>query len=259
MGDVWAIAPPLLSMVSLDSIYASGSAPVEYCNTVPVDIYDSPECKALATQAIAHRHLRVDAAQLPELTESLGALPIVLVEDCYPGWLRIEDVKALHVAEAPYQAIAIDRAAIAPCLEQVITFAKAAMAIPNEYLWGGTIGPNLDCSGLVQRAYGSQGIWLPRDAYQQEAFVESLPVELETAFDLDTVLKPGDLIFFGPPEKATHVAIYLEGGQYIHSSGKEQGRNQIGIDSLSDLQHPVSRRYAEQFRGAGRVMRSFCP
>ena len=100
---------------------------------------------------------------------------------------------------------------------------------------------------------------MPRDAYQQEAFTQDIEVDLQQPQNSDKPLLPGDLIFFGTPQKATHVAIYLGSGRYIHSSGKEQGRNGIGIDSLIDLTHPVSQNYYRQYRGCGRVMESYCP
>ncbi|MFO0173096.1 MAG: C40 family peptidase, partial [Aphanizomenon sp.] len=118
----------------------------------------------------------------------------------------------------------------------------------NYYLWGGTVAPNYDCSGLMQAAFKSVCIWLPRDAYQQEAFTQ--PVDI-------TELQLGDLIFFGTPHKATHVGLYLGDGYYIHSSGKDQGRNGIGIDQLSEQGDKVSLAYYQQLRGAGRVVNSY--
>jgi cell wall-associated NlpC family hydrolase len=98
---------------------------------------------------------------------------------------------------------------------------------------------------LVQTAFASADIWLPRDAYQQEAFVQ--PIALAD-------LKLGDLVFFGTPTKATHVGLHLGDGYYIHSSGKDQGRNGIGIDLLSERGDRVSQTYFRQLRGAGRVV-----
>ncbi len=72
-------------------------------------------------------------------------------------------------------------------------------------------------------------------------------------------LQSGDLVFFGPPERATHVGLYLGEGHYIHSSGKDQGRNGIGIDLLSEQADLVSQTYYRQLRGAGRVVASYSP
>ena len=101
----------------------------------------------------------------------------------------------------------------------------------------------------MQAAFVATGIWLPRDAYQQEAFTQ--PVS--NINDLE----PGDLVFFGTPEKATHVGLYLGDNRYIHSSGKAQGRNGIGIDVLSEDGDKVSQDYYRQLRGYGKVVASY--
>ena len=156
----------------------------------------------------------------------------------------------LTALEQPYQAPVLTAQEIQARLPQVIDFAQAAMATPNTYLWGGTIAPNYDCSGLVQAAFLSAGIQLPRDSYQQEDFTQRID---------RSALQPGDLIFFGTPTRTTHVALYLSEGRYIHSSGKDTGRNSIGIDSLTDLGDPVSASYQALLRCYGRVIANYQP
>ena len=234
---------------------------IEYQCQANINIYDSPKCDRLATQAAAGRHLRIVLdSPVPLVSEGRKenlevAMPearlayaLRLCEDDYPGWLAIQDAQLLEVAEKPYQAKVISEAEIRDKLPSAIAFTRHAMNQPNHYLWGGTVGPNYDCSGLMQAAFASLGIWLPRDAYQQEAFTQ--PIALAS-------LQPGDLIFFGTAEKATHVGLYLGEGHYIHSSGKEQGRNGIGIDILSAAGDLVSQRYYRLLRGAGRVVKSY--
>jgi cell wall-associated NlpC family hydrolase len=106
----------------------------------------------------------------------------------------------------------------------------------------------------MQAAFASVGIWIPRDAYQQEAFAE--PIDLGD-------LQIGDLIFFGTPVKATHVGIYIGNNEYIHSSGKEHGHNGIAV-SVIELNatsaiaesDQVSQWYFKELRGAGRITKS---
>lgn len=214
-----------------------------------LNLYKTPDLDGLVTQAAAGRHLRLITGD-SALSEHSRSLPVRLCEDDYPGWIGLRDLKALEMAPDPYQPVPLERSAIVTRLPQVIAFAEAAMAQANVYLWGGTVGPNFDCSGLVQAAFASAGIRLPRDSYQQEAFTAAI------AWD---ELEPGDLVFFGTPERTTHVGLYLGEGRYIHSSGKDQGRNGIGIDSLVDLSDPVSHTYHAQRRRPGRVMHSYCP
>lgn len=221
----------------------------EYCCLTHLNLYDSPQLKSLATQAAAGRQLRVIA--LPEANpKEMAAFEVCLCEDDYPGWLAAVDWDQLAPAAAPYQPIAVSATQIHDRLPAVIAFTQQAMAQPNVYLWGGTVGPDYDCSGLMQAAFASVGIWLPRDAYQQEAFTQ--------AIEFGDLL-PGDLIFFGTPAKANHVGLYLGDDRYIHSSGKDQGRNGIGIDRVSGQGNTISQTYHQQLRGAGRVVTAYQP
>ncbi|QFZ93167.2 C40 family peptidase [Synechococcus elongatus] len=210
--------------------------------TADLDLFDSPACDRLATQAAAGRQLQI-------LEQQDQAWLVRLAEDDYPGWIPISDRQHLQPASTVYQPSQHDRTAIEAAIPNAIAFAQAAAAQPNTYLWGGCLGPNYDCSGLVQAAFAAQGIWLPRDAWQQEQFCEPLP-NWEAA-------EPGDLIFFGRPDRCTHVALYLGDRAYLHSSGREIGRNGIGIDWLDPSADAVSDRYWQQLRGAGRITRSY--
>ena len=227
-------------MVDFEQLQAS----IEYKCLTNLNLYDSPCCDCLATQAAAGRHLRV--LSLPENSD---AVPVRLCEDGYPGWLSLADIRELEIATTFYDAIALSEAEISTRIPEVITFTQKAMQVPNYYLWGGTVKPNYDCSGLMQAAFANCGIWLPRDAYQQEAFTQLIVIE--------DVL-PGDLVFFGV-QKATHVGLYLGDGCYIHSSGQQMGRNGIAIDRLSEQGDEISQSYYRQLRCCGRVVKSYEP
>jgi hypothetical protein len=211
-----------------------------YRSLADINIYDSPQLDRLATQMAKGRYLEV-------LASEPSFLKIQLLEDNYTGLLDRQDVEKLELSDR--QSFidnlppALSASEIRDRLPDVITFIRQAMATPNEYLWGGTVAPNYDCSGLMQAAFASVGIQIPRDAYQQEAFAEAVPLE---------EIQIGDLIFFGNPTKATHVGIYVGNDEYIHSSGKEHGHNGIEISQLAGLD-PVSQWYAKQLRGAARI------
>jgi cell wall-associated NlpC family hydrolase len=224
---------------------------VEYQCQSNINLYDSATLTGLVTQAVTGRQLTV----LPLPPEYEGkvrgtAIRVRLCEDDYTGWLPIEDLDLIDVAEAPYQPIVLSESEIQARLPQVIAYAHMAMAQPNHYLWGGTVGPNYDCSGLMQTAFAAAGIWLPRDSYQQEAFTLTIAM---------TDLQPGDLIFFGTPERTNHVGLYLGDDCYIHSSGRDKGRNGIGIDRLTETEDEISCAYYRLLKGAGRVVTSYQP
>ncbi len=208
-----------------------------------LNLYKGPHEPELVTQVAAGYQLKITAIEP-------AGVHVVLCADDYPGWLRLTDIDALTLATTPHQPKIVTRRDIEQAIPGAIAFAQAAMAVPNRYLWGGTVAPNYDCSGLVQAAFASVGVPLPRDSYQQENFTTTIK---------QSELLPGDLIFFGTSKRTTHVALHLGEGRYIHSSGQDQGRNGIGIDSLVDLTDPVSQTYHKQYRCCGRIMTGYEP
>ncbi len=213
-----------------------------------LDLYSQPRGRGLATQAAAGRFLRI-----LEGRPLNGRLRVRLLEDGYPAWLEPVDLLGRARAASPPRCVGLSRAEIQRRIEQVIGVAFDALKQPNTYLWGGTIGPDFDCSGLVQTAYARAGIWLPRDAYLQERFCRPVAVRPGVI----QLLEPGDLIFFGTARRCTHVGLHLGAGRYLHSSGRENGRNGLGIDDLNPHNRdPVACHYRAELRGAGRVMHS---
>ncbi len=105
-----------------------------------------------------------------------------------------------------------------PNADNIITTAKTFLGRP--YVWGGTSGKGVDCSGFTKMVFYLNGIQIARDASQQ---VHS-GVEINAGNNFDN-LKAGDLLFFGraaTPEKKeriSHVGIYIGNGEFIHSSG----------------------------------------
>ena len=101
--------------------------------------------------------------------------------------------------------------------ETIAATAEKFLGFP--YLWGGLSPMGLDCSGLVKLSYFLNGIILKRDAKEQICTGE----RIEVTPDFKN-LKKGDLVFFGTPAsasapaKVTHVGIYIENGEFIHSS-----------------------------------------
>lgn len=106
-----------------------------------------------------------------------------------------------------------------------------------DYRPGGD-NPNqgFDCSGLVNFAYNTVGVRLPRDSRS----MYSVTTRVQTSD-----LRPGDLVFFRQRSSTiSHVGLYVGSGQFIHapSSGKD-----VEITSLSDAY------WKKRYAGAGRV------
>jgi hypothetical protein len=215
----------------------------------PLNGWSRPRGEGLATQVGIGRHLRV-----VEVDPDGGSrLRVRLWEDGYPCWLEAEELRRHGQPALPPPLPRLGREAIRARLGRVLAFGEAAGSRANVYLWGGTLGPDYDCSGLVQAAYAAAGIWLPRDAYLQERFCRPVAVHPGQT----SLLARGDLLFFGTARRCTHVGLHLGNGRYLHSSGQAHGRNGIGQDDLNPRnEDPVAAHYRGELRGAGRVMHS---
>lgn len=102
--------------------------------------------------------------------------------------------------------------------ENVEKTAKMFLGIP--YLWGGTSPKGMDCSGFTKMVYRLNGLELYRDADQQAMSGD----EVKPGENFEN-LKKGDLLFFGRKgsadraERISHVGIYLENQEFIHTPG----------------------------------------
>ena len=82
------------------------------------------------------------------------------------------------------------------------------------YQWGAEGPQSFDCSGLVQAAYGAQGVSIPRVANDQFRATSDKPVDVGQ-------LLPGDLIFYGdvPGDWTSvyHVTMYIGDGKMVQA------------------------------------------
>ena len=210
-----------------------------------VNGYSRATGDGLATQANAGRSFRI-------LKVVGSRLQVRLLDDGYQCWIDQDAVIGKAELRGAWKPRLLTAAEIERRIPNVLAWSERVEQQPNSYLWGGTTEPDMDCSGLMQMAFASQQIWIPRDAYQQEQFCQPIAMTPGACH----LLQPGDLIFFGSLQRCTHVGLHLGNGRYRHSSGKEHGRNGIGIDSLQPQDnHPVACHYRAELRGAGRVVR----
>jgi len=229
--------------VTFHPIFMAPSAltPEQYQTLKDLDLFAGPDLQTLASQAAQGRFLVLTS------THTAESILVHQLEDDYRGWLSLQDLAQLQLAPQPYRGQTLHRQDIEARLSQVLNYGLQALQRKNHYHWGGNIGPHYDCSGLVQAAFASAGIWLPRDSYQQEIFTRRLTQE---------ALLPGDLIFFGT-QRVDHVALYLGEDRYLHSSGQSMGRNGLGIDHLLHPNDAIGRAYQSRYWSCGRVEKSY--
>ncbi|MBB6434825.1 C40 family peptidase [Streptomyces candidus] len=94
----------------------------------------------------------------------------------------------------------------------VIAFARAQVG--DAYVMGST-GPNAwDCSGLMQAAFRTIGVDLPRVSQGQST--------AGTQVGLDN-LQPGDILYWGAAGSAYHVGVYVGGGNFVGAQNSSTG------------------------------------
>jgi cell wall-associated NlpC family hydrolase len=103
------------------------------------------------------------------------------------------------------------------------------------YQLGGRLPGSVDCSLLVQTAFRTVGVSLPRTAASQ--FMVGTPVPYNQ-------LAPGDRLYFvNSSGRIGHTGLYIGGGQFIHASSN---RGCVAVDNLT------SDTYWRKFAGARR-------
>jgi cell wall-associated NlpC family hydrolase len=145
----------------------------------------------------------------PAYTETRPAAPV-------PGQPEVRDALTASGATAD----------VAERLSGVVAAATGAMGTP--YVWGGTGGADggFDCSGLIQYAYGTQGISIPRVSRDQARVGRKVDKKVAD-------LRPGDILTFstrGGP--VTHVGLYVGDGQFIHSASNGVQMSRLSPDDV---------------------------
>lgn len=160
----------------------------------------------------------VDAEQV---TQALRGEPLrVLEEDgewarvetayAYPGWVRGEELGDEG-----------DNGWLEPVASDPVEHARTLLG--TRYEWGGMTSAGIDCSGLVHMAFRACGQLVPRDADEQEEAGERLT---------EAELRVGDLLTYGPPEGADHIAFWTGDGRILHATGRD------GVDCVVEEDEP---------------------
>ena len=180
---------------------------------------------------------------------------VQLFEDGYLCWINIQGLEIESFSTNYQNKFVCDELFIQNKIPFILDWIDLQSKVLNKYKWGGTLGPDFDCSGLIQAAFMRQEIFIPRDSYQIMLFCRHLfnfPGRIDQ-------LQMGDLLFFGDSNSCNHIAIYDCNGFYYHSSGVEFGRNGISKENLYESQDDdtISRYYRSKLICAGRVTRSY--
>ena len=220
---------------------------------VNISGYQNETGNQLVTEIFKNRIFRLIHPNIPQNNYKLSRILVQLYEDGYICWINLDGLIIEKYKLEKTQNSKKEYFLIKDKVNSILKWIKDQSELNNEYLWGGTLGPNFDCSGLIQTAFLKHQILIPRDSFQIKSFCKHLFYLKE----LNKNLEPGDLLFFGNKGQCNHIGIYRGDGLYYHSSGKEFGRNGIGLDTLKETNDTISLHYQSKLISAGKVIRGY--
>lgn len=119
--------------------------------------------------------------------------------------------------------------------------------VGGKYVYGGfSLKTGTDCSGFTKLILAHFGITIPRIANDQMQGTSSYLKKLgytQGKKISDSSLRPGDLVFYGYGNYASHVAIYIGNRKVVHACNSKVGIVVTSIDYVHGRLHNKSIRY----------------
>jgi soluble lytic murein transglycosylase-like protein len=144
------------------------------------------------------------AVRISQLQSQLGLRPTQAAATSATSATSAADAADATSFASELAAVQGDTAGTVATGDAAVASAQKYLGVP--YVYGGTDpATGLDCSGLVQRAFGDLGVKLPRVAADQAKVGRAIPSLAQA--------QPGDLLAFGQP--VDHIAIYVGNGKMI--------------------------------------------
>jgi len=166
--------------------------------------------------------LRAEPDHTSEIITRVVSGTGVVVEETQDGWSLISANKTGWLPSIHLRGLTEFPKTIDEKRKALIEDSACMIGVP--YLWGGTTGNGIDCSGFVRLLHRWVGVDIPRDADMQHAAANPVQPPFEA----------GALLFFaesGSKRKITHVGMSLGGWKMIHSSRSHNG---VYIDDVQE-------------------------
>ena len=174
-----------------------------------------PEAKTLYVRVTASAlNVRSGPGTNYDKVSSLRAGRVVkVVSDAGNGWYQVEQG---YISKDYVIQVDESEATASAKGQEVANYALTFVGYP--YVYGGSSPKGFDCSGFAKYVYAQFGVTINRTASNQ--------MDNGTAVSMGE-LQPGDLVFFKKAgtgsKRASHVGIYIGGGQFVHASTARTG------------------------------------
>ena len=162
-------------------------------------------------------NVRSDASTDSSVLATIEEDAIVTVNGLVDGWY---DVTCEYGTEGYIRSDFLDLTESSSSNSDIAATAKQYLG--TGYVYGGASPRGFDCSGFTRDVYSQHGYSLPHSATSQ------WQSGIGTRVYSISALQAGDLVFFNDPSRnagkaCSHAGIYIENGQFIHSSSSRSG------------------------------------
>ena len=158
---------------------------------VNISGYQNETEDKLVTEIFKNRIFRLLYPNIHQHANKYSRILVQLYEDGYVCWINLDGLIIEKYELGKTENSKKEHFFIKDKVNSILKWIKDQAELTNEYLWGGTLGPNFDCSGLIQTAFFKHNIYIPRDSYQIKSFCKHLFYFKES----NSALEPGDLYF----------------------------------------------------------------
>ena len=158
--------------------------------------------------------LRAEASTSSSVLKKLShGTQVEVLDSTGNGWYQVENG---YISKDYVIQVDESEATASAKGQEVANYALTFVGYP--YVYGGSSPKGFDCSGFAKYVYAQFGITINRTASNQ--------LDNGTAVSMGE-LQPGDLVFFKKSgtgsKRASHVGIYIGGGQFVHASTARTG------------------------------------
>ena len=130
---------------------------------VNISGYQNETENKLVTEIFKNRIFRLLYPNINQNNHKFSRILIQLYEDGYVCWINLDGLIIEKYELGKTEDSKKEYFFIQDKVKSILKWIKDQSELTNEYLWGGTLGPNFDCSGLIQTAFLKHRINIPRD------------------------------------------------------------------------------------------------